>query len=114
MSGYEINKLLVDPRRSGFTLIHHQGQRETISSKPSSSPHSVHEISVVWVVEALVVNHRDIVIYHQINLWNVDASCKHICRYQGGKNILTEVVDDFIALVVLQTSNKNFCFDSLR
>ena len=114
MGGYEINQLLVDPWRSGFTLINHQGQRETICSKPSCSTNSVHEICVIRVVETFIVYHRNVVINNEINFRYIDSSRQYICRYERCEYILTKVINDLITLVVLQSANQDFCFDTLR
>ena len=114
MGGYKTNQLLVDPRRSSYSLIYHQGQRKTISSKPSCPSNSVHEICVIRVVETFIVNHRNVVINHEINFRYIDSSRQYICRYERGKYILTKVINDLITLVVLQSANQDFCFNTLR
>ena len=114
MASYKTNQLLVNPGRSRFSLIHHQGQRKTVSSESSCSSNSVHEICVIRVVETFIVYHRNVVINHEINFWYIDSSGQYICRYERGEYILTKVINDFITLVVLQSANQDFCFDTLR
>ena len=113
MASYKTNQLLVNPGRSRFSLIHHQSQRKTVSSESSCSSNSVHEICVIRVVETFIVYHRNVVINHEINFWYIDSSGQYICRYERGEYILTKVINDFITLVVLQSANQDFCFDTL-
>ena len=74
----------------------------------------MHEVGVVRVVIALVIDHRDVVIDDQVDFRHVDSPCQHIGGDERGEDSLTEVVNDSVTLSILKTSYEYLGSDVLR
>ena len=95
-------------------FIAHECQGQSICTKTTGSSDSVHEVSIVWVVETALLDHGHIVIDHDIDLRHIYTSGKDIGGDQCRVHSLSEVINQFISFRDLHATHQDFGFNSLH
>ena len=95
-------------------FLRHESQGKTIRAETACTAHAMQEILIVWVEEAALISCWNVIVHNQVDLRDVNTSCQYICRNKSREVLLSEVVNDLITLVTLQTSYQDLRLDIAR
>ncbi len=101
--GHLLFNQLLDSLEARLIFWAHQRDAFTVPIGPSCSPDSVHVVLLI---------RRHIIVDHQLNVVNVNASTDHIGRHKDGDLALTKGQHDLFALVLFQIRTDSIADDA--
>ena len=81
---------------------------EPVSLESPRAPNSVKVVCIVRLHIAIVRNHRDVVVDHDVNLWDVNSSGSHVGADQGSELPSPELIHGLISFMIWDATRKYF------